>query len=83
MEFQYRDMAELILRANAKINLFLEVGGRREDGYHDIVSVMQSVSLADEVSVRTEADADAGIRLDCGELPGDERNIAYRAAEMF
>ena len=64
MEFQYRDMAELILRANAKINLFLEVGERREDGYHDIVSVMQSVSLADEVSVRTEADADAGIRLD-------------------
>ncbi|MCL2165029.1 MAG: hypothetical protein FWH55_11725, partial [Oscillospiraceae bacterium] len=50
-------------RAYAKINLFLDVLGRREDGYHDIVSVMQSVSLHDEVevSVSVGSTAVAGI----------------------
>lgn len=76
-------MSELVLKANAKINLFLEVGARRPDGYHDIFSVMQSVTLADTVSVRAGEGTSPGIRLECSSLPADKRNIAYRAAEIF
>ena len=44
-------MKKIRINANAKINLFLEVGARRADGYHDIESVMQSVTLCDTVTV--------------------------------
>lgn len=76
-------MSRISLLANAKINLFLEVGARRADGYHDVVSVMQSVSLADRVTVTAGEGTAAGISLRCGNLPGDRQNIAYRAAELF
>ncbi len=68
--------------AFAKINLYLEVIGKREDGYHEIDSIMQSVSLFDAVSVlRTES----GIEIASSELriPKDKTNTAYRAAEVF
>lgn len=68
-------------RAYAKVNLFLEVGEKRADGYHDIVSVMQRLSLCDDVSV---ALTDGGINVFCdadGLLGRD--NIAYKAAERF
>lgn len=76
-------MKKISLNANAKINLFLEVGLRRADGYHDIESVMQSVTLADTVSVAAGEGLPHGIALKCGSLPADERNIAYRAAAHF
>ncbi len=76
-------MSRIALMANAKINLFLEVGARRTDGYHEVTSVMQSVSLADRVTVTVGESAAGGISLRCGELPGDRQNIAYRAAELF
>lgn len=77
------DMSRITLAANAKINLFLEVGARRADGYHDVVSVMQSVSLADRVTVTAGSDTANGISLRCGDLPTDSQNIAYRAADLF
>ena len=76
-------MKKIRINANAKINLFLEVGARRPDGYHDIESVMQSVTLSDTVTVTAGDGAESGIRLECGALPTDERNIAYRAAALF
>ncbi len=76
-------MSDIVLKANAKINLFLEVGGRRADGYHDIESVMQSVTLCDIVRISSGAGVAAGIRLACAPLPCDNRNIAYRAAKRF
>lgn len=68
----------------AKINLFLEVEGIRPDGYHDIDSVMQAISLCDLVTVRLES-GDGRIHLTCNipDLPTDEGNIAYRAAEAY
>ena len=76
--------------ANAKINLFLDVTGRRPDGYHTIAGVMQAVSLCDTVTVEvmdpTEAHPRAeGITLTCSnpDLPADSRNLAWRAAEGF
>ena len=71
--------------APAKINLSLRVLGRREDGFHDIESLMVPLSLADEVEVDwSEGSADP-ITLFCSDptLPTGPQNLAYRAAEVF
>lgn len=68
-------------KAFAKLNLFLSVTGTRPDGYHNIDSVMQQVTLADIVTIEKGAQ----IRLTCSDptLPTDRKNLAYRAAEAF
>ena len=72
----------LIKRANAKINLSLDLTGVLPNGYHAIHTVMQSVSLSDTVSVDT---ANPGITLRCDTpgVPTDEKNTAFRAAALF
>ena len=72
---------EIKLKAPAKINLSLDVRGRRPDGYHDIESVMQTVSLCDTLTLR-KADG-IGVTctndtLDCGET-----NLCHKAARAF
>ena len=69
--------------ANAKLNLYLDIVGRREDGYHLLETVMQSVTLSDIVDVDI-SDGD-GIELVCDrdDIPSDERNIAYKAARAY
>ena len=71
--------------ARAKINLFLDVVGRREDGYHLIDGVMQSLALSDRVDVRlTEQAGEISLTVkDGGDIPADGRNLAWRAAEAF
>ena len=71
------------LRANAKINLFLDILAKLPNGYHSLFMVMQSVSLADIVTV--SENGEGIIRLTCSEpaLPTDSKNIAYRAAQAF
>ena len=72
------------LRAYAKINLYLDVTAKRADGYHDIVSIMQTVDLCDEVSVCANEGESGGIVLRCdADLPCDGRNLAYRAADAY
>ena len=73
----------LSLHAAAKINLTLDILGTREDGYHLMQMVMQSVSLYDTVTL-TLNDV-PGIRLLCDrpDVPCDQRNIAWKAAERF
>jgi 4-diphosphocytidyl-2-C-methyl-D-erythritol kinase len=68
--------------ANAKINLYLDVVGRRADGYHEIVSVMQTLSLADTLTAtRVEGSV---LSLDTqGVLPADDSNLAVRAARAY
>lgn len=72
--------------ARAKINLFLDVTGRREDGYHLIDGVMQSVTLSDLVFVRIlpaeEPSVDLSVQGEPG-IPTDEGNLAVRAAWAF
>ncbi len=73
-------------RANAKINLYLNVVGRRENGYHNIVSLMQTVSVCDLVTVDFKPSAHTSIRLMASgndAMPTDCRNLAWRAAELF
>jgi 4-diphosphocytidyl-2-C-methyl-D-erythritol kinase len=66
----------------AKVNLYLEVLGKRSDGYHDIKTLMQRISLCDEMFF---APVDHGITIHCPDssLPEDENNIVFRAARTF
>ncbi|HOD35920.1 MAG TPA: 4-(cytidine 5'-diphospho)-2-C-methyl-D-erythritol kinase [Syntrophales bacterium] len=66
----------------AKVNLILKVLGKRPDGYHDIESLLQKVSLYDELSF---SPGDKGIRIRCPgtSLPEDEDNIVHRAASAL
>lgn len=75
-------MAEITLAALAKVNLYLKILGKRADGYHELESAMQKVSLADQVTLRWGA---AGISFSCpgSLLPADESNLAFRAARLF
>lgn len=75
---------QLKICAPAKINLFLEVTGRRADGYHLLDTVMQTVGLFDELTLDYRPEGE-GIRLTCQKkyIPTDETNVAYRAAERF
>jgi 4-diphosphocytidyl-2-C-methyl-D-erythritol kinase len=71
----------LVLRASAKVNLVLEVLGKRPDGYHELSTVMQAVDLFDRLTV----EAAATITLETSEpaLPTDDRNLVVRAARLL
>ena len=75
-------MKNITLNAPAKINLYLDVLGRRADGYHEIESIMQTVSLCDVIDVTL---ADSGITLTASEdtVPLDGKNLAHKAARLF
>lgn len=68
------------IRAFAKINIGLDISSKRPDGYHSIDTVMQTVSIADRITVRKAFK----VRVDCGKdsLKG-EKNIAFKAAKLF
>lgn len=68
----------LVLSAAAKVNLALEVLGKRADGYHELATVMQAVDLSDRV-VLEEAER-VEVRVTAGDVPGDGTNLAARAA---
>jgi 4-diphosphocytidyl-2-C-methyl-D-erythritol kinase len=67
-----------VLRAAAKVNLTLEVLGKRADGYHEIATVMQAIDLSDRITL-DDAD-DLGLRCDSAAVPTDKGNLAWRAA---
>ncbi len=71
----------LVLAARAKINLALDVLGRRPDGYHEVAMVMQSVALADKVTLT--AAADISVTADIADLDCGPSNLAYRAAALL
>ena len=76
-------MADVTVRAPAKINLHLEVLGLRADGYHELAMVMQSIDLSDTLVLRSTADATIRLRSDSPELPSDGTNLIVRAAELL
>lgn len=81
---QWVPTGSVTVRVPGKVNLYLAVGDRREDGYHELTTVFQAVSLIDEVTVRN---ADVLSLELIGEgadtLPTDEHNLAWRAAELM
>ncbi|GAA0069757.1 4-(cytidine 5'-diphospho)-2-C-methyl-D-erythritol kinase [Clostridium sardiniense] len=69
-------------KAYAKVNIALDVIGKREDGYHLLRMIMQAIDLYDEILIEK---IDKGIRINCNKpyVPTDERNLAYKAAKLF
>lgn len=76
-------MERVVLEARAKVNLTLDIAGRRADGYHELDTVMQSVTLCDEVSLRKAAGASIAVSCDAPGLPQGQDNIAHRAASAY
>ena len=76
-------MIELSTTARAKLNLTLDVIGKRPDGYHNLRMVMQEIELGDEIAVRLETDMPWSLTTDSGEIPNDEGNLAIKAARAF
>ena len=73
-------------KAYAKVNLFIDVLAKRDDGFHEIKTVMHTVSLADDVTVTVEPSQKRSVRLlleGNRRLPTDSKNLAVSAAELF
>lgn len=73
----------MTLTANAKLNLYLDITGVREDGYHTVEMVMQSITLSDIVDVTISQGSGISLSCDAPHIPSDERNIAYKAAKLY
>ncbi len=69
--------------AFAKLNLTLDVLGTRPDGYHDLESVMQTVSIRDDIEIDLETGAPWVLSCDQPGVPCDSRNLAWKAAQVF
>lgn len=73
-------------KAYAKINLYLDVTAKRDDGFHDICTVMHTLSLCDDVTVTINGRGARSVTMQiggCRRIPFDSRNIAYSAAMLF
>ena len=73
----------LTLKAPAKINLGLDVLGRRDNGYHDVRMVMQSIGLYDNVTLEKVKEPGIWLKTNLYYLPVNEKNIAYKAAKLL
>jgi len=76
-------MRNIHLRALAKINLGLDVTGRRPDGYHEVRMVMQTINLSDQIELIRTREPGIRARTNLYFLPVDARNLAYRAADLM
>ena len=76
-------MTTLFEPAYAKVNLTLDVLGRRPDGYHDLQSVMQTISLRDDVEVDVGTGKPWAVHFRNSEVPTDETNLCWKAAKVF
>ena len=74
---------DLRVQAHAKINLYLDVIGKRPDGYHEIETIFHSVGLHDEIYLRKRADRQITVHCEHPHVPCDPRNLAYRAAKLL
>ena len=76
-------MTTIFEPAYAKLNLTLDVLGKREDGYHNLKSVMQTISVRDDVEVDIGTGKPWCIKCDKEDIPCDERNLAWQAAKVY
>lgn len=74
---------KLTFKAHAKLNLLLDILSALPNGFHELFMIMQSVSLADEVTLETTGDGKISLTCSDPALPTDERNLAFRAALAF
>ncbi len=76
-------MDTIQLRAYAKINLALDVTGRRPNGYHDVRMIMQTIQLHDKVTITPIAKEEILLKTNLGFLPAGPGNLVYDAADLF
>lgn len=75
-------MEQIKLKARAKINLTLDVIGKRPDGYHEVAMVMQTIDLYDRITL-TAVDGDIEVSANNPEIPLGPANLVYKAAELL
>lgn len=80
-----KPMKNIEIQCPAKINLSLKIKGKRSDRFHEIESIMQTINLYDYLSIKVEQNTDNQILLSGtnSEIPYDNRNLIYKAAELF
>ncbi len=76
-------MDSIILKARGKINLTLDVVGKRENGYHDLRMIMQTINLYDTLFIRKTKTLGIRLQTNYSWLPTNEKNIVYRACQVF
>ena len=76
-------MTTLYEGAFAKINLTLDVLGKRDDGYHDLQSVMQTISVRDDIEIDVGTGKPWVLKCTDESIPTDERNLAWKAAKLY
>lgn len=76
-------MNQMRLKALAKINLGLDVLRRKEDGYHEVKMIMQTINLHDQIHMKKIEENEIRIRTNLYYLPNNENNLAYKAAKML
>lgn len=78
-------MQSIKIQCPAKINLLLKVLNKREDGFHNIESIMQTIDLFDYLTINIENYSTSEILLDGNnkEIPYNEKNLVYKAAKLF
>lgn len=76
-------MDQIELKALGKVNLGLDVLGRRDNGYHDVRMVMQSVYLYDDICIKKKKEQGIELTTNLFFLPANEKNLAYRAARLL
>ena len=76
-------MTTLYESAFAKLNLTLDVLGRRTDGYHDLKSLMQTISIRDDIEIDVGTGKPWCLKCDKEEIPADARNLAWKAAKIY
>lgn len=78
-------MKTITMDAHAKINLSLDVLGRKENGYHELSMIMQEISLKDIVNIKETGKTGRNIKIECSnpDVPTDERNIVHSAFKLI
>ena len=76
---------QIKIKTPAKVNLTLEVLDKREDGFHNIQSVMQMIDLYDYlvITIRENDEQELSLSGTSDEIPYDEKNLVYKAAQLF
>ena len=76
-------MNSIELKSRAKINLSIDVLGKREDGYHLVEMIMQTIDLYDIIKIKELKCNEIIIKSNSSDIPLDENNIVYKAAKLI
>lgn len=76
-------MTTLTEQAYAKLNLTLDILGKRDDGYHELESVMQQITVCDDIEIDVQTGEDWKLECDMEGIPTDSENLAWKAAGVF